>query len=495
MRKHNELKKNTIIYSLGRIGSVLIALALLPIFLKHLPKEEFGLIGILWLIIPLISRLVNLGMDVGVSLKYFKLDHKELSSYLYNVIFSIALLALLLCGLGIWGIEWVAIFIDPMMDQVAFILLITVVWFSVYSTMMQSFLQLAGKATLNVITTILPSIIITVSTYILVIYVEKDYISYLKGLAIGHGFMGILGLFYFMRNFPIRYYHPSWSILKKLLRIGLPTIPGTVAGVLLASGDRYIIKHFLSLEAVAVYTFGYRFAEHLSSSMFQPFQKALFPIVLKKSATNYDESLEYNRRIIYSTMGTFPLIVAIVIIPMNWIMYVFGYGEYNQAYFIFLIASFGILLFNTAQINSFLINHLERTELNMITVLGAAILNILLNIWLIPIYGIIIAAFTTIISYLFLMVSRILIVNHIAKLNINLIKIFAMLIPFISYLLFIYYIDYTFAFSFIWGIFLLKLCIFAVLVYIMLSLFPETKRDISGIYRRTFTTRLVWIKK
>ena len=63
------LGKSFSIYSFGRIISALVSMFLLPVFTKVLPKTEFGIVGILWLVNPLLLRFTNLGMNIGVYLK------------------------------------------------------------------------------------------------------------------------------------------------------------------------------------------------------------------------------------------------------------------------------------------------------------------------------------------------------------------------------------------------------------------------------------------
>jgi O-antigen/teichoic acid export membrane protein len=435
------LFKNYSIYTFGRILGVLSSLVLLPLFTKKIPQEEFGIVGLLWLVQPILIRLINLGVDVSVSLKFFKLKHDELSNYLFNALFVIFSLTM-----GIWllfhfNIHWVQWVLDKSMTSLLFNLLYLSIVSSMLRTMMLSFMQLSGKAWQNVLFTVFPPIIVTAITYYLIIFVEPSYTSYITGLSIGNGIFGIVAIFYFFRKYSIRYFKFSKNIIKKLLKVGIPVLPGTLAGLILAAGDRYIIKHFLGLEAVAIYVYGYRFSEYMLISIFQPFQKTIAPILMEKAAKNFNDAFYYSKKLADNVVIFISIIVAIAIIPFKDVMLFLSKDAYTLSFTIFLISLVGILLNNISNIYNILFNHLERTDLNMAMGVSCAILNVCLNIWLIPKYGIIAAAFTTVISFFFVFILSILLLNRFVENRLNILKILKGLIPIISYIVIIYFIE------------------------------------------------------
>ena len=419
---------------------MLLSIFLLPLFTKKLPTAEFGVIGLLWLVIPLLSRTMNLGMDVGVSIKFFKEERHALSQTLYNGLFAIIFVAFLIWLFGCVQIGWIQFIIDETVTRKIFTLLVISCLFSGYTTLMRSFLQNAGRATFNVIMTILPQLIIVGSTYYFVLYVEASYTSYIWGMALGNLITGLFALGFFLKNYPLRYFRFSLPILRNLLRIGLPVLPGTVGSIILASGDRYMIKYFLSLEAVAIYTFGYRFASQLAEGLFQPFQKALSPIIFKKAAQSNTEGRTYNIKIINNILLIFSIIIAGAIIPMRDIMNIMGTHAYAAAYPVFIVSLIGIFIYTVSQAESHSLIFIERTDLAAVTVVVGAGINIGLNYIFIPKYGILAAAFTTIISYLIMLVSRNYFLAYFFKQK-NLLQLILHIIPLAGYGCIIYLID------------------------------------------------------
>ena len=372
--------------------------------------------------------------------KFFKEEHEALSRTLYNGLFAIIFVSILIWLFGCAQIGWIQFIIDKTVTRKIFTLLIISCLFSSCTTLMRSFLQNAGRATFNVIMTILPQLIIVGLTYYFVLYVEASYTSYIWGMVLGNLVTGFLALGFFFKNYPVRYFRFSLPILKNLLRIGLPVLPGTVGSIILASGDRYMIKYFLGLEAVAVYTFGYRFASQLAEGLFQPFQKALSPVIFKRAAKSNAEGRAYNIKIINNVLLIFSIIIAGAVIPMRDIMDIMGTHAYAAAYPVFIVSLIGIFIYTVSQAESYSLIFIERTELTAATVIVGAGINICLNYIFIPKYGIIAAAFTTIISYLIMLVSRNYFLLYFFKQK-NLLKLILRIIPLAGYLCTIYLID------------------------------------------------------
>jgi O-antigen/teichoic acid export membrane protein len=477
------LIKNYSIYTFGRILGVLSSLVLLPLFTKKIPLEEFGIIGLLWLIQPILIRLINLGVDVSVSLKFFKLKHAEFSNYIFNALFVIFLLSISIWLLFHFNIHWVQWVLDKSMTSLLFNLLFISIISSMLGSMMLSFMQLSGKAWQNVLFTVLPPVIVSAITYYLIIYVEPSYTSYITGMAIGNGIFGIGAIFYFFRKYSIKYFKPSKDIIKKLLKVGIPVLPGTLAGLILAAGDRYIIKYFLGLEAVAIYIYGYRFSEYILISLFQPFQKTILPILMEKAAKNFNDAVVHCKKIADHFVIFISIVVAVVIIPFKDIMLIFSESAYNLSFTIFLLSLIGILFYNISIIYSFLLTmHLERTDLNMAMGVGSALLNIGLNIWLIPKYGIVAAAFTTVISFFFVLLLSIYLLNLFVEKKLNSLKILKGLIPIISYISIIYFIENGFVVdeSQTFALYGLKITAFVLFIFVSFYISDEFKKSMSN---------------
>ncbi len=436
----NKLFKNSSIFIFGKVIATLSSIFLLPLFTKNLSQQDFGIIGILWLIQPILSRVMNMGADVAVKLKYFKVSKEEYSNKLYHT-FSITLFMFLifLLSLGICYKLGINIIDQSLPFSIASIFLTTILMKNVVTIFLKT-LVLCDKPKFNVVVSVILSIITTVITYFLVIYIDTSYRSYIIAMFISNFIFSVIGMIWLLNNFKLRYFRFKFKEIKKQLKVGLPVVPSTIGIMILTAGDRLIIKYFIGMEAVALYTYGYKFCNSLSTSIVQPFQKALGPIVLDKAAKDFNNAALYIKKLGDIMIKYFPILVAVAIIPARQVMLFLSTETYNISYYVFLIALPGIVIMNIMNIYMNIFNHLERTDLDMKMVLIGAFTNVILNILVIPKYGIIAASVTTTISYFLMFLMSIILLNKFIENKIKL-KIILRVIPFLIYILTIIIID------------------------------------------------------
>lgn len=436
----NKLFKNSSIFVFGKIAGLISAIFLLPLFTKKLPQQEFGIIGMLWLMQPILSRVMNMGADVAVSLKFFKVSKEEFSSKIYHTfIIIIFMFIILLLSYGIYFKMGISIIDKSLSFSILAIFLTTILMQNIV-TIFLSTLVFCDKPKSNVVVSILEPLITTIITYYLVMNIDTTYRSYIIAMFISSMIFGVIGMVWLLKNFKLKHFRFKFEEIKKQLKVGLPIIPATLGIMILAAGDRVIIKYFMGLEAVALYTYGYKFSNYLSTSIVEPFQKALTPITLDKAAKSFDNAALFSENLGEIMMKYFPIFVAVLIIPSRQVMLFLSTETYNISYYVFLIALPGIVIMNIMNIYMNIFNHLERTDLGMKMVLIGAFINIILNILFIPKYGIIAASVTTTISYFVMFLMSIMLLNKFIKNKIEL-KIILRVIPFLIYVLVIIIID------------------------------------------------------
>lgn len=436
----NKLFKNSSIFIFGKMLGLLSAVFLLPLFTKKFSQQDFGIIGILWLMSPILFRVMNLGADVAVSFKFFKVSREEYSNKLYHTFsITIFMFIILLLSSGICFKMGINIIDQSLSFSIMSIFLTTILMQNII-TVFLSTLLFCDKPKFNVVVSVLQPLITTIITYYLAINIDASYRSYIIAMFISSLIFGVIGMIWLLNNFKLKYFKFKLEEIKKQLKVGLPIIPDTIGTMILTAGDRLIIKYFIGLEAVALYIYGYKFSSYLSTSIVQPFQKALGPIVLDKAAKYFNNAALYSKKLGDIMMKYFPIFVAALIIPARQVMLFLSTETYNISYYVFLMALPGIVMMNITRIYMNIFNHLERTDLGMKMVLIGAFTNIILNILVIPKYGIIAASVTTTISYFLMFLMSIILLNRFIKNKIKPKKILR-IIPFLMYVLVIIIID------------------------------------------------------
>jgi len=197
-----------------------------------------------------------------------------------------------------------------------------------------------------------------------------------------------------LRKVQIRFSAP---LLRQMVGFGLPLIFSNVALFALNFSDRFFLQHLRSMETVGIYAVGYKFGFMMSYLLVQPFyamwQSRMYVIHAQPSYSKIFGQIF----VLYSLLLTYaglalsmlsPEIVRVMVgpkfsssqevIPLVTLAYIFsGLGYY-------------------AQLGMFLTN---RTNLIGMVSAGAAVMNLGLNYFLILHYGMMGAAWATLLSF------------------------------------------------------------------------------------------------
>ncbi len=212
----------------------------------------------------------------------------------------------------------------------------------------------------------------------------------------------------------------SFKIDRKLLRhvsrfinYGLGNLFFSVGLFLLISSDRYLIAYFDNYDKVGIYNQTYNLGQISIAALFTVLSAALNPTLIsnlnKKPFDSDNKIYDYLYVCIYIIL---PVVLLVSLFSKEITYILLGKG-FREAWNLLPIIFFSAFL---SGLNHFAVIKLKFTyklKVLILDSLSAAALNILLNFILIPIYGYKIAAFTTLLSYLYLLI----VLYYHAKLN------------------------------------------------------------------------------
>lgn len=161
--------------------------------------------------------------------------------------------------------------------------------------------------------------------------------------------------------------------------------------------DRLMINHYLGVEEVGVYTIGMQLSNILAI-LIGPIQNSLFPKFLELYRDDYQKY--YNFYKLTNTIITqFYLIITLISIIV--VKYTFKYvysSQYDGAILIYSILAFSVFIKANGSLQTSHMTIKNITKKSFYKTLVSLILNIILNILLIPKYGINGAAIATLIT-------------------------------------------------------------------------------------------------
>ena len=387
------------IYSIGSISQGALFVLLFPIYTSFLSPQDFGIIGLMSITVSLLTRFVSSPINSALTRFYYAPKYKEKNGILLFSLFSWGLLIITCCAVIFWGIsEYLAGILLQDRTLVHILKIYALILFlQPISSLFLCLLRMLEKAKYSVFTSISSLLISAGLTLYLLTVLKKGVLAPIVGnlLSLMVTVIMILPIFIKKSIFKL-----SRSTLIPPLKYAYPLLLAEYSNLLIQSGDRYVLRIFNSVSVVGLYTFGYQIAGILQTALVTPLKQALQPIVLKQ-----EEDPEAIRHFLRVGATYFYLIgcAACLLISLfsREILMLFARKEvFWGAWVIVPIITYSYVQHGLGNFVGWGMGLMKKSFHISGTVLIAASVNIGLNFLFVPQWGMLGAAFATMLSYI-----------------------------------------------------------------------------------------------
>lgn len=396
--------KSGIWYTVSNVLVKGIAFLTVPIFARMMNKEDFGDYSnfISWYHIAAIIITLNVDSTL-ISAKY---DYKDkFDEYIFSVLF----LSFLSCF--IWFLP-IPFFADDISGLTG-IRVPNLYWLAIYIICINpiSLFQVKQRYLNNYKSSVSLSLILAISSTLLSIILVYLLYDKLHGRIIGTVAPVVIIGAYFFFYFYKRGKNIVLSYWKYALPICLPFIPHLLSLMLLNAMDKIMINKICGAEANAMYSVAYTGGQ-IVTLLISAINLAFLPWLGDKMQENKYEDIRKNSKYFILLFAYFS---AGLMMVSPEILYILGGNQYLDAINVLYPVSMGcacqflyMLFVNVEQIS-------KKTKGMALGSVSAAILNYILNLIFIPVFGYTAAAYTTLIGYLWLLLVHMYIVKKIGK--------------------------------------------------------------------------------
>ena len=389
-----KLGKEAAIYGFGRALGRFIAIFLVPIYTRIFNPEQYGIIELIGVSFTFLGLFLNLGLDTAMFF-YFNEEKSELErkktlgTVLILKIGTNILVSLILILVA----HKFSNFLFNSVEYRIFIVLaaITLIFTNISSYFSNVFRinHQPWRYMYISVTNVIISVIISITlVVILKMGLFGAYLASLSTAIIIFILSFILGNKYISFKF-------SLSRLIELLKYGLPLIPGSISIWVMNAGNRYFINNYLDLNQLGLYSIGFRIASIVTFFAFAV-RMALGPAIY--DIAKKDEALEIYSKlfILYSTF--FYFLILLVSIFGREILTVLTTEQFIPGESVIFYLAVSAAAFGMAQITSIGLAITKKTIHMSWPIMVGAVIALILNILLIPRFGIIGAAIATMVS-------------------------------------------------------------------------------------------------
>ncbi|GAB4369226.1 MAG: lipopolysaccharide biosynthesis protein [Calditrichia bacterium] len=392
--------KHSAIISLGKIGSKLVGFILLPIYTKEISVAGYGVLGLLEVAELIGVHILSIGMHQAM-LRWHSLsrDESEKKSIVFSTFLFISLLsmAVLLSILPARRVIANYLFANPSYGDFLIYVLITIL-FTNLARIPQTLLRVEEKTVLFSVSIIVQFTMSLLLNIYFVAFRKMGVAGVLLAHAISSGALFLVLTPYLFKRMSLRLNFP---IIREMVNFGYPFILTALSATVLNVGDRYILTKMASLTEVGLYSLGYKFSNILKIFLVDSFSLGL-PIIGWKIVR--EDKLP--KRFFSKTLTYFIFMLLWVGLVLSsfakGIIHLFALNrDYWDAYLVVPFLASGVVFYGVQQFFYFILQIPKKTKFISIIITSAALVNVLLNVLLIPRYGMMAAAVVTVISHLF----------------------------------------------------------------------------------------------
>lgn len=222
---------------------------------------------------------------------------------------------------------------------------------------------------------------------------------------LGHAAAAMLGVYYLYRYTSLFTRTEATPMHRELLAFSAPLIVSSIMVKILADIDTFLLGYFVSTADVGIYNVLYPLATMLTAVL-ASFGFLFVPILSELHAEGDVAEMKHMYQLVtkWIFMVSLPIVLVIALFPELLLRYTYG-PDYVEGAFALSILAVGFFIHAVAGPNYKTLTAMGNTRLIMYDNIGAAALNVALNVVLIPRYSYLGASVATVISYFLLNVA------------------------------------------------------------------------------------------
>jgi len=301
------------VYGLGNILNRTLTFLLLPLYINVMTPSEYGALNLIYPFLALMNVVYMYGLDAGF-MRFFIPEketgrRREIFSVVYiSILFSTMVITALLFMFET-SLSSLILGDDPAAGLFALAFIILAVDGLAFMPVLY---YRSIQKPVRYVSIIFSEVLVNLSLNVL-------FVGFwgwgLKGVLIANIFSSSIKLLFafpsVLQNFSLQWNIKLW---KDILRFGLPTVPAVLFAMVVALGDRFMIKYFLGQEVVGIYSAGYKIGV-VMALVVTAFRFAWHPFFL--SISDQKNAKETFARILtlYLIIGSFIFLLVSLLAP------------------------------------------------------------------------------------------------------------------------------------------------------------------------------------
>lgn len=389
--------KNSLIYGLGNLSTKLVGFILLPLYTKNLTVSDYGILSILEITSQFIISIFGLSLYQAFNRWYWDKKYRNRQK---SIFFTTFISLFFISGFMIFILSCVSNDLSMLLfgkTDFSYVIkiMITTSCLQIISVLPKTLMKLQEKSIFYSFSNLIRFIVNLLFTIYFVAFLKKNVEGIYLAQLIGTVIFFIILSRYIIKNFKFKF---ELTVLKEMFLYSFPLMFASLSGIVLSISDRFCLNFIGELSDVGEYSLGFKIANSIKVLVITSVQLAISPVIFKMMDQKGNKRL-YSKIMTYFCFGVMIFVLGLSVFGKEIIKLLASSNkDYWSAYKVIPIISFAILFGMLKDTSLIGLNITKRTKIIAIVMTIISILNIILNIVLIPHFNSLGAAIATLIS-------------------------------------------------------------------------------------------------
>lgn len=400
-----ELVKKLGAFSLGPIIGALLGFITIPIITNFISAEEYGKSSMFLVAQSTISLFLYLGLDQAF-VREFHIIKGDKDKLLTNVMLIPLICMVMAEGAILTNVSTISIFLFESDNEVLPVLALALLLpFMIVENFALLKIRMEEKGLQYSFFTILLKSMVLILTVLLLFFYEKSFRSVVYAMSLAEVINGTVLYLVSIRKSRFSFRDIDKELLVRMLKFGLPIVPASMIGWLLGSMDKIMLRSMSNFSEVGLYAAAFKIVTILGiiQTCF-----TLFWTPVSYRWFEEDKAKKNFENISKLVAVLMTLMCVGLLLCKDLVGLILGKSFIDSIYIFPFLLLFPVM-YTMSESTAMGIGFMRRTSYNILISSIAAVVNVVLNYNLIPIYGGIGAAIATGISYVIFFWARTLI--------------------------------------------------------------------------------------
>ncbi|MFX0210416.1 MAG: lipopolysaccharide biosynthesis protein [Candidatus Hodarchaeota archaeon] len=388
-----KLGKHSIVYGFGNLFTNLLGVILLPIYTRYLTPADYGIFSLLIITGTIVGIITQLGLGSALFREVIYQGSDE------RIVQSTAFYFLI--GESILFFSIVIIF-SPHLSRLIFkslnyayllrLIFLTGILNSLNIVIMAKF-RIHGRSLLYSSLALARLVIGATITIYFIVVLKRGVEGLVTAGLILAAIFGFIYFLFLLKDFRLTF---SMKVLRRLLNFGIPLVPFGLARIIMGTADRYFLQHLSTTTNVGLYSVAYRVG--LAINLIVGAVQLAWPAQMYKIAKQPRAEQQLSKILTYYLFALSFIGLGFSVLAYE-ILVIMTTPQFYSAYTVVPLIVISYIMYGVMYMTNSALETQNKTRYMFPTIIVAACINLLLNYFLIPHFGIMGAGLAAVAAY------------------------------------------------------------------------------------------------